>query len=140
MMSDLAVRPNIVVYCCAHSGYEAADRAGRRHLSYPVGVRIVRVPCSGKVDAIYLLKAFEQGADGVLVVGCHEDSCQFLTGNLRAKKRVDYVRGLLQEIGLEPERVRMAHVASVQDLRFVELVREMEETLTALGPIVRKEQ
>jgi len=134
-MSDSAYRPNIIVFCCAHSGYEAADRAGRMRLLYPEGVRIVRVPCSGKVDALYLLQAFEQGADGVLVLGCHEDNCRFLTGNKRAKKRVDYVRGLLQEIGLEPERLRMGHLSSVQGPKFVEYVREMVETVKALGPV-----
>jgi len=136
-MSDSAYCPNIVVYCCAHSGYEAADRAGRMRLAYPEGVRIVRVPCSGKVDALYLLKAFEQGADGVLVLGCHEDNCQFLTGNKRAKKRVDYVRGLLKEIGMEPERLRMAHLSSVEATKFVEHVRDMAETVKALGPVMR---
>jgi coenzyme F420-reducing hydrogenase delta subunit len=103
-------------------------------LSYPANVKIIQVPCSGRVDILHLLKAIEDGADGVYVAGCLEGECHYLTGNLKAKKRVRYVKRVLSEIGIEPERVEMFNLSSGQGPRFAEIAREMVERIQKLGP------
>jgi len=103
-------------------------------LSYPANVKIIQVPCSGRVDILHLLKAIEDGADGVYVAGCLEGECHYLTGNLKAKKRVHYVKRVLSEIGIEPERVEMFNLSSGQGPRFAEIAREMVERIQKLGP------
>ncbi len=103
-------------------------------LAYPANIRIVNVPCTGRVDMIHLLKAFENGADGVYVAGCQEGECHFQNGNLKAKKRVQAVRKILEEIGIEPERVEMFNVAASDGPRFAAIAREMTERIRALGP------
>jgi F420-non-reducing hydrogenase iron-sulfur subunit len=103
-------------------------------LSYPTNVKIVKVPCTGRVDIVHILKAFESGVDGVCLVGCLEGDCHYLRGNLRAKKRVDYVKGLLEESGIGGERVAMYNLSSAQGQRFAEIAREMTEKIRTLGP------
>ena len=127
--------PVIVAFCCHYCAYTAADMAGSKRLCYPPNVKIVRVPCSGKVDAIHLLKAVEDGADGVMVAGCLEGQCHFLEGNLRAKKRVAYARRLLAEVGIEPQRVEMFNLSSAMGARFAEIAEKMTERVRKLGPV-----
>jgi F420-non-reducing hydrogenase iron-sulfur subunit len=103
-------------------------------LHYPSNVKIVKVPCTGRVDTLIILKAFEAGVDGVYLAGCLEGECHFLKGNLRAKKRVLYTKSLLEEVGLEPSRVEMYNMSSSQGQRFAEVAREMTERIRALGP------
>jgi F420-non-reducing hydrogenase iron-sulfur subunit len=103
-------------------------------LSYPSSVKVIQVPCTGRVDVIHLLKAIEDGADGVYVAGCLEGECHFLTGNLKAKKRVQYVKKVLQEIGMEPERVEMYNLSAGEGPRFAEIAREMADKIKRLGP------
>ena len=103
-------------------------------LSYPSNVKVIQVPCTGRVDILHLLKAIEDGADGVYVAGCLEGECHFLTGNLKAKRRVQYVKKTLEEIGIEPERVEMFNLSSGEGPRFAEIAREMEERIRKLGP------
>jgi F420-non-reducing hydrogenase iron-sulfur subunit len=103
-------------------------------LSYPANVKIIQVPCSGRVDILHLLRAIEDGADGVYVAGCLEGECHYLTGNLKAKKRVRYVKRVLGEIGIEPERVEMFNLSAGQGPRFAEIAREMVERIKKLGP------
>ena len=103
-------------------------------LQYPDYVRIVRVPCTGKVDVKFLLEAFEEGADGVLVAGCLEGDCHYLTGNLRARKRVNRTKAILSEIGIEPERVEMFNLSAGQGPRFAEIVTEFTQRIIELGP------
>ena len=126
--------PKIVAFCCNFCAFAAADLAGSLRLKYPPNVRIVRLPCTGKTDALYLMKAFEDGADGVFVAGCMEGECHFLEGNLRAKKRVAYVKRLLAEVGIEPERVEMYNLSSAMGGRFAEIVEEMTTKIKELGP------
>ena len=127
--------PKIITFCCNHSAYEAADLAGRLKLSYPEGINIIRVPCSGKVDVFHILKAFEKGADGVLVLACYEDNCKFFHGNIRAKKRVEYIKGMLEELEIEKERVEIYNLASNTGHRFVNLVKKMNNVVLGLGPL-----
>jgi coenzyme F420-reducing hydrogenase delta subunit len=97
-------------------------------------VRVLRVPCTGKVEIDHLLAAFERGVDGVIVAGCLEGGCHFLEGNLRARRRVERARQLLAEIGLEPERLEMFNLSSAEGQRFAEIVTEMTRCLAELGP------
>jgi coenzyme F420-reducing hydrogenase delta subunit len=103
-------------------------------LHYPTNVKIVKVPCTGRVDILLILKAFESGVDGVYLAGCLEGECHFLRGNLRAKKRVQYVKTLLDEVGLGSGRVEMFNMSSAQGQRFAEVAREMTEKIRGLGP------
>ena len=127
--------PVIVAFCCHYCAFAAADLAGTLRLKYPPNVRIIRLPCTGKLDTLYLLKAFEVGADGVIVAGCLEGSCHFISGNLRAKKRVEGVKTLLREIGIEQERLEFFNLSSAQGDRFAQIAREMTEKIRGLGSL-----
>ena len=126
--------PKIVAFCCNYCAFAAADLAGAMRLQYSHNVRIVKLPCTGKVDALHLMKAFEDGADGAFVAGCLEGQCHYIEGNIRAKKRVTYVRRLLEEVGIEGERLEMFNLSSAMGGRFAEIVDEMTEKVKALGP------
>jgi len=127
--------PKIVAYCCNFCAFAAADLAGAMRVQYAPNVRIIRLPCTGKVDAILIMKAFEEGADGVFVAGCMEGECHFMEGNLRAKKRVAYVKRLLEEVGTDPQRVEMFNLSSAMGGRFAEIVEEMTQRIKDIGPI-----
>ncbi len=103
-------------------------------LNYPSNVKIIIVPCTGRVDVIHVLKALEEGADGVFVAGCLEGDCHYQTGNLRAKKRVTYVQQILDQIGIGTERVAMYNLSAGEGPRFAEIAREMTEKVRELGP------
>ena len=126
--------PVIVAFCCHYCAYTAADMAGSQRLCYPPNVKIIRVPCSGKVDALHLLKAFEKGADGVYVAGCLDGDCHFKNGNLRAAKRVQAVQQLLDEIGVGGERLEMVRLSAGMGDRFAETAARITEKIAALGP------
>ena len=103
-------------------------------LSYPADIKIIQVPCTGRVDILHLLNAIEDGADGVYVAGCLEGECHYISGNLKARKKVAYVKKTLTEIGIEPERVEMYNLSSAQGARFAEIAREMVGRIKQLGP------
>lgn len=103
-------------------------------LSYPPEIKVLQVPCTGRVDIIHLLNAMENGADGVYVAGCLEGECHYRTGNLKARKRVEYVKKVLAEIGIEPDRVEMFNLSSAQGKRFAEIAAEMTARIMELGP------
>jgi coenzyme F420-reducing hydrogenase delta subunit len=124
----------VLAFCCNFCAYAAADLAGVRRMQYPINVRIVHVPCTGKVEMEHLLAAFEMGADGVLVAGCLEGGCHYVEGNLRAKRRVEMVQQLLDEIGIGRERLRMVNLSAAEATTFVARVEEMVETVNRLGP------
>lgn len=126
--------PKIVAFCCYYCAYSAADLAGAMRLQYPPTIRLVEMPCSGKTDARVLLSAFEEGADGVYVAGCMEGDCHFLKGNFRAKKRVGYVKQILDEIGIGGERIEMFNLSGSMGPRFAEVAKEMTERIKQLGP------
>ncbi|MCL6449887.1 MAG: hydrogenase iron-sulfur subunit [Acetobacteraceae bacterium] len=126
--------PKIVAFSCYYCAYAAADVAGSMRLEYPAAVRVVELPCSGKIDPVLLLRAFEEGADGVYVAGCLEGDCHFQRGNLRAKKRVARVKALLDEIGLGGDRLEMFNLSGSMGPRFAEIAREMTERVRRLGP------
>lgn len=126
--------PTIVAFCCHYCAYTAADMAGTMRLSYPTNVKIVRVPCSGKVDTIHMMKALERGADGVLVAGCLEGDCHFKSGNTKAARRVAFVKNLLEEIGIEPERLSMVTMSAGMGTRFAKIASEYTDEIKKLGP------
>ena len=126
--------PVIVAFCCHYCAYTAADMAGSQRLCYPPNVKIVRVPCSGKVDAIHIMKALEKGADAVYVAGCLEGDCHFKNGNIDAAKRVAYIKKLLDEIGIGGERVEMILMSAGMGERFAQTAADMTEKIRKLGP------
>ena len=126
--------PLILAFCCHYCAYAAADLAGSMRLQYPDSVRVLRLPCTGKVEVDHILAAFERGVDGVMVAGCLEGGCHFLEGNLRARKRVERAKQILGEIGLEPERLEMYNLSSAEGARFAEIVTEMSARLGELDP------
>lgn len=126
--------PLILAFCCHYCAYAAADLAGSMRLEYPDNVRVLRLPCTGKVEIDTMLTAFERGVDGLLVAGCLEGGCHFLEGNLRARRRVERTKVILAEIGLEPERLEMFNLSSAEGARFAEIVTEMNQRLAQLGP------
>ena len=103
-------------------------------LDYPPNVKIIKVPCTGRVDVIHILKALEDGADGVMVAGCLEGDCHYQSGNLRAKKRVAHVQHILDQIGFSGERVAMYNLSAGMGVRFAEIAREITEKIKELGP------
>ena len=103
-------------------------------LSYPADIKIIQVPCTGRVDILHLLNAIEDGADGVYVAGCLEGECHYREGNLKARKKVEYVKRTLTELGIEPERIQMYNLSSAQGARFAQIANEMADTIRELGP------
>ncbi len=103
-------------------------------LSYPASVKIVKVPCTGRVDTIHILQAFESGADGVCLVGCLEGDCHYMTGNIRARKRVEYAKVLLDEAGIGGGRLEMYNLSSADGRKFAQVAKEITDRIRALGP------
>ncbi|MCD6410995.1 MAG: hydrogenase iron-sulfur subunit [Thermoplasmata archaeon] len=126
--------PRIVGFLCNWCAYAGADLAGTSRIQYPPNIRPIRVMCSGRVDPIFILEALKLGADGVLVAGCHPGDCHYQSGNYKAVRRVELVRKLLEELGLEPERVKFVYVSASEGRRFAEVVKEFVEELKKLGP------
>jgi coenzyme F420-reducing hydrogenase delta subunit len=126
--------PEITVLTCIYCGYMSADTAGALRLQYPPNIRLVRLPCTGKTDVGYILKAFEAGADGVYVVGCPIGNCHHVRGNERGKARVERAKKLLDEIGLGGERLEMFFVSGGMGATFAKYAEEMTERIRALGP------
>ncbi|NIM93191.1 MAG: hydrogenase iron-sulfur subunit [Anaerolineales bacterium] len=133
-MTDNSQASQIVAYCCRYCAYAAADLAGVLRLQYPSEVRIVQIPCTGRLDMLEVLHAFEYGADAVMVAGCLEGDCHFQSGNLAAKARVERVKQLISEIGLEAERVEMFNMSSAMGRQFAEAATVMAQRIDTLGP------
>ncbi|MFA6133518.1 MAG: hydrogenase iron-sulfur subunit [Phycisphaerae bacterium] len=126
--------PVILALCCHYCAYAAADMAGSMRLQYPSSVRVLRFPCTGKIEVNYVLAAFERGIDGILVAGCLEGGCHFLEGNLRARRRIERAKELLDEIGLGGARLEMFNLSSAEGPRFAQIATEMHERVVKLGP------
>ena len=126
--------PTIVAFCCTHCAYNAADLAGSLRVQYPPAVKVVEVPCTGRVEIYHLLRAFEEGVDGVLVAGCLPGNCHYLEGNLNARRRVEQARKILKDIGLEPERLKMVHMSSAMGLKFAEEAARITDDVQRIGP------
>lgn len=130
----LDFQPKIVGFLCNWCAYAGADMAGTSRLSYPPNIRIIRVPCSGRVDPLVVVKAFERGADGVLVAGCHPGDCHYLQGNYLARRRFALLCLLLDFIGIEKERLRLEWVSATEGKRFAEIIEDFTNRLKEMGP------
>ncbi|MCD6310779.1 MAG: hydrogenase iron-sulfur subunit [Candidatus Eremiobacteraeota bacterium] len=135
-----AWEPRIVGFLCRWCSYAGADLAGSSRIEYPPNVRVIRVPCSGRVDPLYILRAFRKGADGVLVAGCHPGDCHYSEGNYYARRRMDIMRKLLDYIGIEPERFRLEWVSASEGKRFADVIKNMTEQVKKLGPLDLKDK
>ncbi len=125
--------PEITVFTCIYCGYTSIDMAGTTGIQYPADVKVVKLPCTGKTDILYILKALEHGADAVMVVACAKGTCHHLEGNLRAEKRVGRAKKILNEVGLGGERAEIFFVTGSQGYSFAEAVREMTDRVQRLG-------
>jgi|LSQX01.3.fsa_nt_gb F420-non-reducing hydrogenase iron-sulfur subunit len=126
--------PKIVVFCCENSAFRALQGAQDLGLDIPTNIELISVPCSGKVQSADVLSVFEQGADGVLVLGCHTDACKYLVGNKRVQKCLERVQSLLSDIEIEPERVQFESLAPNMAYKFVQKLEVMVGNLQKLGP------
>ncbi|MEM2882278.1 MAG: hydrogenase iron-sulfur subunit [Candidatus Bathyarchaeia archaeon] len=126
--------PRILGFLCNWCSYAGADLAGTSRIQYPPNVRIIRVPCSGRVDPLLVIKAFERGFDGVLVSGCHPGDCHYTQGNYYARRRLAILRDLLEFIGIERDRFRVEWVSAAEGQRFAQIVADFVRRLKELGP------
>lgn len=134
-MTKSQFKPRIIGFLCNWCAYAGADLAGVSRIQYPPNIRVVRVMCSGRVDPVFILEAFRSGADGVLVAGCHLPSdCHYLSGNYKAQRRFLMLRRVLEQFGLEPERLRLEWVSASEGDRFAMVVKDMTEEIKKLGP------
>jgi coenzyme F420-reducing hydrogenase delta subunit len=129
-----AWEPKVVAFLCTWCSYAGADLAGVSRIQYPPNVRIIRVPCSGRINPLFLLRALQNGADGVLVSGCHPGDCHYISGNLSARRRFAMMRELLTYVGMEPERVQFTWVSASEGGRFAAIVAKVVEQVRSLGP------
>ena len=130
--STLSQEPRIVGFLCNWCSYAGADMAGTSRICYPASIRIIRVPCSGRVDPILVAKAFAMGADGVLISGCHPGDCHYVQGNYFTRRRFAVLRSLLDFLGIEKERLRLEWVSSTEGQRFAQVVTDFRDQLVQL--------
>lgn len=128
--------PKIVGFLCNWCSYRGADLAGTARLKFAPNVKIIRVPCSTRVEPDFILKAFQSGADGVLVLGCHPGDCHYIEGNYKTMRRIPLLKKLLAQFGVEEGRVRLDWVSASEGEKFARVVNEMTEAVGALGPFV----
>jgi F420-non-reducing hydrogenase iron-sulfur subunit len=130
--------PKIVGFLCNWCSYRGADLAGTARIKYAPNVRIIRVMCSARVEPAFVLKAFQAGADGVLVLGCHPGDCHYQEGNYKTMRRIPLLKKLLAQMGIEEDRFRLEWVSASEGERFATVVNEITEKVRALGPLSRK--
>ncbi|MCE7749423.1 MAG: hydrogenase iron-sulfur subunit [Candidatus Heimdallarchaeota archaeon] len=129
--------PNIIGFLCNWCSYAGADLAGTSRIQYPPNVKIIKVMCSGRVNPMYIINAFQQGADGVLVSGCHPGDCHYTSGNYLARRRIATMKKLLEFLGIEPDRVRMTWVSAAEGRKYADVVRELTDDIKKLGPMTK---
>jgi F420-non-reducing hydrogenase iron-sulfur subunit len=129
-----SAEPLIIGFCCNWCSYAGADLAGVSRIQYPASLRVIRVMCSGMVHPNLVIDALTKGADGVLVCGCHPGDCHYIEGNLKAEKRADAIRLMLEDFGIETERFRLEWVSAAEAPRFAEVVRDFTDQVKQLGP------
>jgi len=129
--------PKIVAFLCNWCSYAGADLAGVSRLQYPTNVRIIRVPCSGRIDPLYIVRALQEGMDGVLVSGCHPGDCHYISGNLVARRKFALLKSYLDYLGIEPGRVQFSWVSASEGSRFAALIEKVVKDVRALGPATK---
>ncbi len=126
--------PRVVGFLCKWCSYAGADLAGVSRKKYPANIRIIKVPCSGRVDPLFILKALRLGFDGVLISGCHPGDCHYQTGNYRARRRFAITKKLLEQMGVDPRRVQASWVSASEGGKFVEVITQMIKEIKEIGP------
>jgi coenzyme F420-reducing hydrogenase delta subunit len=129
--------PKIMAFLCNWCSYAGADLAGVSRIQYPPNIRVVRVPCSGRIDTMFVLKCLQNGFDGVLVSGCHPGDCHYITGNYYARRKFALLKTALEFVGIEPGRVQFSWVSAGEGEKFAEVVTKVTETVRELGPAKR---
>jgi F420-non-reducing hydrogenase iron-sulfur subunit len=133
--------PKIIAFLCNWCSYAGADLAGVSRIQYPPNIMIVRLMCSGRIDPLFILEAFKDGADGVLIAGCHLPSdCHYMSGNFKAIRRITLLRKVLGDFGIEPERLRLEWVSAGEGDKFASVVRSTVDSIKKLGPMSIKKQ
>lgn len=133
-IEDQEWRPKIVAFLCNWCSYAGADLAGVSRMQYAPDIRVIRVPCSGRINPMYIISALHRGADGVLVSGCHPGDCHYISGNLVAKRKFSMLKKFLAHVGIEPERVQFSWVSASEGARFASLVEKVVEDVKRIGP------
>ena len=131
--------PNIIGFLCNWCSYAGADLAGTSRIKYPPNIKSIRVMCSGRVDSVFILEALKKGADGVLVAGCHPGDCHYQSGNYKTNRRIMLLKKLLDNMGVEPERVRFEYISASEGQKFAQVVTDFVDELKKLGPSPIKE-
>lgn len=131
--------PNIIGFLCNWCSYAGADLAGTSRIKYPPNIKSIRVMCSGRVDTVFILEALKKGADGVLVAGCHPGDCHYQSGNYKTNRRIKLLKKLLDEMGVEPQRVRFDYVSASEGHKFASVVTDFVDELKKMGPNPLKE-
>jgi F420-non-reducing hydrogenase iron-sulfur subunit len=135
---DTYYNPKIIAFCCSNCPSAAAEIAHKMKKTLPENVKPVHVPCTGRVEILHLLKPFENGIDGVYVAGCREDSCQYISGITKARKRVEHAKKILSELDIEPERIDIFSFSAAKGQEIVDIALDMVERLKTLGPLPKK--
>ena len=126
--------PKIIGFCCNWCAYAGADLAGISRIQYPPNLRMIRVMCSGTIDPVYILEAFQKGADGVFIGGCHPGDCHYMTGNYKTMRKVVLMKRLLSQLGISPQRLKLEWVSAAEGQRFAQVVTDFIAELKELGP------
>jgi len=134
-MSKDSFKPNIVAFLCNWCSYAGADLAGTSRIEYPPNVKVIRVMCSGRVNPMFVVNALQEGADGVLIGGCHPGDCHYIQGNYFAKRRTAVLKKLLEHIGIDERRVRMTWVSAAEGKKFADVIKEITEDIKKIGPM-----
>ena len=135
----MGFEPKIVGFLCNWCSYTGADLAGVSRIKWPPNVRPIRIMCTGRIDPTFIVKAFREGADGVLVSGCHPGDCHYYEGNYKALRRVRLLRKVLEQFGIHPDRLKLTWVSASEGQRWAEVTKEMTETVRRLGPLQLKD-
>jgi len=126
--------PKIIGFCCNWCAYAGADLAGISRIQYPPNLRMIRVMCSGTIDPLYILEAFQKGADGVFIGGCHPGDCHYQSGNYKTRRKVSLMKRLLSQLGVSPQRIRLEWVSAAEGQAFAQVVTDFIREVKQLGP------
>ena len=137
MLDNNTYEPKIVAFCCNWCSYAGADGAGTARKNYPANVKIIKVPCSCRVNPLFILRAFARGADGVILCGCHPGDCHYTTGNYFTRRRMTLLLGMLNYLGVAGDRFRVEWVSAAEGARFAQLMNDFAEHIAGLGENVK---
>lgn len=127
--------PTILAFLCNWCSYAGADLAGTSRIQYPANVKIIRVMCSGRINPLFIINAFQQGVDGVLIGGCHPGECHYEQGNYLARRRITLLKNMLEYLGIDPLRLRMTWVSASEGVKFAQVIQQVTDEIKKLGPI-----